>query len=198
MFVPKTGHDGDRFSQPGLVARRIVLAPPLRALLNDSAGAHASISRLLTHQAVAVTRGTSVESVTTFMLQMGLTTLPVVDSAGQLLGVVSTRDLLGEARDHRDAVEQAAQLEASEREELKDELDDGFHGTCLSSASIGDVMTESTLALSDKTSIAIAAETMTQEGATELPVVCAHCGGFCIVSALDLLAGLAPGTGAPH
>jgi CBS domain-containing protein len=150
-------------------------------------GERAPLSLLLTHEAVAVTRGTSVESVASFMLRMGLSTLPVVDGDGRLLGTVSTQNLLAEAVADHEAVEPEARRQPRERATLSDALDRGGRGSSLSTASVGDAMTPSTLALRDDASVSHAVMALTREGKSELPVRCEHCQGYCIVSALELL-----------
>jgi len=172
MFVPKEGR------QPGFaLPLRLNRAAPPPLGPQFTLGERAPLSLILTHDAVAVTRGTSTESVVSFMLRMGLNTLPVVDGGGALLGTVSTHDLLAKA---------SADVEAGEPDALSDEL----HGGGLSAVSVADAMTASTLALRDDASISHAVMAMTREGKSELPVKCERCQGYCIVSALELLSWL--------
>jgi CBS-domain-containing membrane protein len=186
MFVPKEGRQPGRGAPSSLTrATELHAHPPLNA--SFTLGERAPLSVLLTHEAIAVPRGTRVDPVVSFMLRMALNTLPVIDGDGDLCGVVSIHDLLADAAAHGETVEQEAGLRPREGEALNDALDGRFHGTRISTASIGDVMTASTLALSDDTPISRAVLTLTREGLSEVPVRCGQCQGYCIVSALELL-----------
>ncbi len=160
MFVPKEGRSPAPpvgRAQPG----------ELQVLSNRepsfTLGERAALSVVLSHEAVGVLRGTSVESTTSFMLRMGLSTLPVLDHGGELVGVVSIHDLLARASGRLVA------LDGSD------------------AATVGDVMTASTLALGSDTPISQAVLRLLEHDLSEVPVRCEPCGGYCIVSALELL-----------
>ena len=152
------------------------------------------ISVLLSHDAGSVGPQTSVEWLTSFLLERGLSAVAVTSEGGALVGVVSITDLLREVHDRGD-VEERKPLRMLEKSGLQVDLGDGFNGTCLARATVEEIMTPSTFTLPETASIARAASLMAFEGVSQLPVACSRCNGVCIVSALNVMSWLARESG---
>jgi predicted transcriptional regulator len=152
------------------------------------------ISAVLSHNAVSVGPGTSVERLTEVLLERGLSAATVVDESGALVGLVSTADLLREVQD-RDDVEERIPLRQTDRQGVQVELGDGFHATSLARSTVGEIMSRSKLTLPETASVARAASLMAFEGMSHLPVACSRCKGVCLVTALDVMGWLAKQSG---
>jgi CBS domain-containing protein len=149
-------------------AGRIELGAVFQRKLRRSLGRRAPLAALLAHEAPPLRRDASVESAAALFRTGHTDAAPVVDEHGALVGLVTARLLLSEVRS------------------LRTELRDGPHGARPSSASLGEVMIAAPAVLTPHTTIGAAAETMSLEGLSALPVQCPRC-GFCIVTAAELL-----------
>jgi predicted transcriptional regulator len=152
------------------------------------------ISAVLSHNAVSVGPGTSVERLTEVLLERGLSAATVVDESGALVGLVSTADLLREVQD-RDDVEERIPLRQTDRQGVQVELGDGFHSTSLARSTVEEIMSRSKLILPETAPVARAAALMAFEGVSHLPVACSRCKGVCLVTALDVMGWLAQQSG---
>lgn len=185
--------DGNGHGQPAL-DELASLGPSWRPYLQQLVGSQTPISVLLSHDAVSVGPGTSVEWLTEVLLERGLSAAPVIDERGALVGLVSTADLLREVQDRED-VEERIPLRQADPQGVQVELGNGFHATCLARATVEEIMTRSKFTLPETASVARAASLMAFEGVSHLPVACSRCKGVCLVTALNVMGWLAQQSG---
>ena len=188
-FVGSSGGEG----QPGSDELRGV-GLSWRQCLKEFVGSQTPVAAVMSHDAVSVRPETRVEGLTAFLIERGLSEALVTSDSGALVGVVTTAGLLREVQD-REATEERIPLRVPGQEGVQMELGDGCRGTCLTRATVGEIMTPSTYTLPETTSVARAAAFMAFAGVSYLPVACSRCKGACIVSALDVMAWLARQSG---
>ena len=119
---------------------------------------------------VCVSPDLSVEGLTSLLLERGLTAVSVVDGEGELVGVVSTTDLLREVQD-RNGGEERVPLRASSPLGVQVEFGEGFHATTLARATVEEILTPFAFTLPATASVAQAAALLTHEGLDQVAVL---------------------------
>jgi CBS domain-containing protein len=130
---------------------------------------------VMTSDPVTVTPGTHIKDALTRLARLGITSMPVVDRAGRLFGIVSEADLIGEsvARDPR-AQERPIMIEPLYPPRLVEE-----------------VSTRSVMTVRPDDDVATAVELMISTGAKSLPVLDDDRRLIGVVSRSDVVAALA-------
>jgi CBS-domain-containing membrane protein len=119
---------------------------------------------------VCVSPDLSVEGLTTLLLERGLTAVSVVDGEGELVGVVSTTDLLREVQDRSDG-EERVPLRASSPQGVQVAIGEGFHATTLARATVEEILTPFAFTLPATASVAQAAALLALEGLDQIAVL---------------------------
>jgi CBS domain-containing protein len=138
------------------------------------------VSTIMSRDAITVRSGTSVEGVAELMLSRGLSRLPVVDSDGRMIGMISKTDLVQRAQDGDTDEESRAPLAGVQGMHV--------HGE---PAAVDEIMTPAVTSIVQTESIQRAAELMAGAHIHGLPVVdgSGQLAGF--VSSMDVLGWLA-------
>jgi CBS domain-containing protein len=146
------------------------------------------IEQVMTKDVVCVTEDMAVDELTRLLLERGFSGVPVVDSQGTPVGVVSKTDLVRDAHERPNVREIQARLPTRDEEGYRAELGTGFHTESVTRTTVRDIMTPITYTLKASTSLAQAASLMAFEGVHRLPIV-ADGGGEVVglLSALDIL-----------
>ena len=144
------------------------------------------VSAIMSRDVITVRSGTSVDVVAEVMLSRGLSRVPVLDASGHLIGIVSKTDLVEQAHDEGDTLQETS-LPSAPGTHLDDLC--GFHIQG-EGAIVDDVMSQQVLAVDETATIQRAAQTMVGSRVHGLPVVTAagRLAGF--VSTMDVLAWL--------
>ncbi|TMA38471.1 MAG: CBS domain-containing protein [Deltaproteobacteria bacterium] len=144
------------------------------------------VSRIMSHDVITVRSGTSVDVVAEVMLSRGLSRVPVLDASDHLIGIVSKTDLVAQAHDEGDTLQETS--EPSARDKQLHDLR-GFH-VHSEGAVVDDVMSQQVIAIDETATVQRAAQMMVGSRVHGLPVVTA--GGRLVgfVSTMDVLAWL--------
>jgi predicted transcriptional regulator len=148
------------------------------------------VSSIMTRRVAVVRDSLSVESLTKFLLEHGITSAAVSDEYGTLVGHVSMIDLVRE-RYLNGETEEDASARKQMRRESNENLRSGFHLEPAPRARVSDIMMPFVLRLSERASIDEAAAVMAREGVHRILVVSESNTVVGIVSALDVLKWLA-------
>jgi CBS domain-containing protein len=141
------------------------------------------ISDIMPGAVLCVRPDLDLESLTSLLLERGISAAPVVDDQGHAIGVVSKTDLLRFSHDEPPCSQPlAASYEAAESE-----LEPGFHMEPLQTGKVSDVMTPVAFTLSESASIANAAALMAYEGIHQVPVTGLDHQVVGMISTLDIL-----------
>lgn len=153
------------------------------------------IGSVMNREVVCVSPTVSVETVTTLLLEKGLSGVPVVDESGRVIGIVSKTDLL------RERFEADGNLETT-REPLRVRaasgfwaLGSGFHAERVSRATVGEIMTPLAITLPEEEQLSRACAVMAFEGIHRVPVVAADGRVVGLLSTTDVMRWLARGAG---
>jgi len=144
------------------------------------------VSTIMSRDVITVRSGTSVDVVAEVMLSRGLSRVPVLDASGHLIGIVSKTDLVEQAHDEGDTMQETSQPSAPDRH-----LDDlrGFH-VHGEGPVVDDVMSRQVIAVDETATIQRAAQVMVGSRVHGLPVVTAAGKLVGFVSTMDVLAWL--------
>jgi CBS domain-containing protein len=145
------------------------------------------VSGLMWRRPMCVSEGASVEGVTTLLLEWGLSAVAVVDRHERLVGMVHAVDLLFEAQQHADGLEESVPLRTTGPRGVRAPLGSGFHETCLARATVGEIMRRAPTALSSDATVADVAACMTLGRVAELPIVNSEFKVVGIITALDMM-----------
>ncbi len=134
------------------------------------------VEDVMTRQPVTVTAEARAKEALTRMAGHGVTSLPVVDQMGRIIGVVSEADLIRESVEH----DPRAQLNAVQGN--REQVPPGC---------VGDVMTSHAVTVREHNDFADAVDLMTSTGVKSLPVVDQHQHVVGVVSRSDVVKQLA-------
>ena len=147
------------------------------------------ILEIMTRQVVQVAPDSSVDELTTILLERGISGAPVVDDKGRPLGIVSKTDLLRDHYSRGDSVE-VPKMELH-RGGVEAPLDRGLHVQPEPGPTVRDVMTPLAFALPENASVARASALMAVEAVHRIVVVDEAGKVSGILSSLDVLRWLA-------
>jgi CBS domain-containing protein len=142
------------------------------------AAARVNLGEIVDRHVACVTPDTSIDTVMRLMTASGHRSLPVVDSSWQLLGMISTSDVL-RARSDDDHEESDAVT--------PDELGSGFHVERHADETVKDVMTPFVYALPEDARITHAISLMAAENVQEVPIVTCDGALVGVVTAVDCM-----------
>jgi len=149
------------------------------------------LSAVMTPTVVCVRPDLDIESLVGLMMEHGISGIPVVNHAGQPIGVVSKTDLVQEfGRGDAEEVEPEEPLRMK-RGGIEVELGAGFHLDHMRNSTVGDIMTPVVFALPETSSLARAAALMGFEGVHRIIVTGAAGEVVGILTALDVVRWLA-------
>jgi CBS domain-containing protein len=114
----------------------------------------------MTTEVLAVQPDVSIDAVTELFLERGISGVPVVDSEGRPMGIVSKTDLLDERFVAGDTSEVQTRGRQASRGHFRVELGPGVHAEELPYASVADAMTRAALTVPETAPIAQAAALM--------------------------------------
>jgi CBS domain-containing protein len=160
---------------------------PLAAALD-----HVTVGDIMTRDVIVVQPNHSVETLMAVFLDRHISGAPVVDPAGQPLGMVSKTDIVRDRYERGDTYEPVP-VATIDGETV--ELDQGFQTRELASALVRDVMVPVAFTLTAAEPVARAAALMAYEGVHRIPVVGPSGAVIGIVSTIDVLRWLAEDRG---
>ena len=152
------------------------------SLLRRSRAEGTKVSTIMTADVLCVHADVSVDALVPLLLSQGISGVPVVDSTGAPLGIVSKTDLVREHYENGGA---------RELREVPGAPGDGYQESDLGGSLVGDVMIGMTFALPEDATVSQACALMAYEGVHRVPVVSADGKVVGILSALDVLRWLA-------
>ena len=126
---------------------------------------------VMTAQVLAVRPDVSLDAVTGLFLERGISGVPVVDSDGRPIGMISKTDLLDERFVAGDTAEAHARGRQASRGHFRVVLEPGVHAETPPCASVADAMTPAALTLLETAPVAEAAALMATRGIHRLLVV---------------------------
>lgn len=176
---------GDAADQP---AHRHVPSFPADAEPSGTFAARRTrVSEVMTRSVICVHPDVSIDSVLQFLLTKQLTAVPVVDHAGQPVGVLSKTDLLNELVQRGETREESSPVRIQTRDGYELELGSGFHLEPTARTTAGDIMTPLVFSVPETATLAEASALMAYEGVHRLVVVSNDNKVAGIVSSMDVL-----------
>lgn len=145
------------------------------------------VSDIMTRSVVCVRADVTIESVLEFLLSKQLTAVPVVDDAGQPIGVLSKTDLLNEVFQRGETSEETTPLRIQTRDGYQVDLGPGFHLDRLTRTTAGEIMTPLVFSVPETATVAEASALMAYEGVHRLVVVSQENRVAGIISSMDVL-----------
>ncbi|GMV43922.1 MAG: hypothetical protein AMXMBFR64_56380 [Myxococcales bacterium] len=145
------------------------------------------VGDIMTRTVVCVRPDVTVDAVLEFLLSKQLTAVPVVDEAGQPIGVLSKTDLLGELFQRGETSEESAPLRVQTRDGYEVELGPGYHLDRTHRTTVGDIMTPLVFSVPETATVAEASALMAYEGVHRLVVVSKENRVAGIISSMDVL-----------
>ena len=135
---------------------------------------------VMSSEVTCVTTTTTVEMVSELLIEKGLRSVPVVDEAGKLCGIVTRSDLL------RTGFEDRGITETEERV-----LPGGFHATVIATRLVGEIMTPVVHALPEDAPFSFAVALMARANLHEVPVVAPTGNVVGMITSIDVIRWLA-------
>lgn len=176
---------GDSPSKPA--HRHVPSFQPDGAPSGTFAARRTPVSEVMTRSVICVHADVSIESVLQFLLTKQLTAVPVVDHAGQPIGVLSKTDLLNELVQRGETREESPPVRLQTKDGYSLELGPGFHVESLDRTTAGDVMTPLVFSVPETATLSEASALMAYEGVHRLVVVSRDNKVVGIVSSMDVL-----------
>ena len=136
------------------------------------------VGDIMCRNVLVVSTETSIECVTQMLLTQHISGLPVLNTNGKPVGVISKTDLVREADDRG---------ETAEVERFDPPLDPGFHSTRLTRATAHEIMTPMTFTTTADAPLGRGAALMAYEGVHRLVVVDDSGDVVGLLSALDVM-----------
>jgi CBS domain-containing protein len=150
----------------------------------------APLSDIMATTVVGVLPDTDIDDVMALLTNNAINSVPVVDKAGQILGMISRADILRAERESRDMEEVrpvSARPGTTGIAELDEALEPGMHISEPVTTTALDVMSLGPTALHERSNVGQAASLMAFEGIHCLPVTADRGEVVGVVSALDVL-----------
>jgi CBS domain-containing protein len=157
--------------------------------LGKEAAAHTPISAIMTREVVCVRPDLSAEALAMLFVERGLHGAPVLDERDELIGFVSTADLLRNRYETGET--QEIRLRVPTDEGAQYELGPGFHLEEIAKSTVRELMMPIAISLDETAPIALAAALMATENVHRIPVVSKKQRVVGILSALDIMRWLA-------
>lgn len=155
------------------------------------------VAELMTRNVMCVEPSMSLETLTTLLLEHGISGAPVIDEDRRPIGMISKSDLV---RQHYES-EMGLELEdftiESPETGFEYQLGPGFHAQRITRQTVGEVMMPLSFTVPETASLARAAGLMAFEGIHRVPVVDRKGRVVGILSTLDVLRWLAGQSGYP-
>ena len=171
----------------GQAAQGTAEADPLRSVGVDvPVNPETPLAGIMTRDVICVRPEVPLDQITALLVRHEISGMPVVDTAGRPVGMVSRADVL-RATEERGDTEEARRVASRSGEAAPLEMEQGFHVYEPVSVTARDVMTPVVVQLHESASIRQAASLMAYEGVHRLPVVSDDGKVVGILSSLDVL-----------
>jgi CBS domain-containing protein len=159
----------------------------------ESRAAQVPSSAVMSAQVTCVRPDASLQVVLALLIECGHGVVPVVDVAGNPVGIVSKTDVVRTLEEH--VRDDGAPLLVRTDEGISYELGPGFQSDALGAISVGDIMSPLVFAIHRDASLARAASVMAYEGIHGLPVLDDDGRVVGMLSALDVMRWIATDAG---